>query len=133
MAHHRQGAPIVDCHDSVLPGERCHIVIIEFHALREGPQDHEILHHAAVPELVLDGVHMIWASLLEEPLKVVCRQPHLVLAATYGSPDAHHVGAAYLLAVATIVFGHGCDNLKTLLVPLLATLDALGVLDGDVG
>jgi hypothetical protein len=39
-------------------------VLISFHASREGPRDHEILHHAAVPELVLDEVGVVWARLL---------------------------------------------------------------------
>jgi hypothetical protein len=32
-----------------------------------------------VPELVLDGVRMIWAGLLKESLKVLCWWPRLPL------------------------------------------------------
>jgi hypothetical protein len=83
---------------------------------------------------VHDGVRVVWASLLEDPLQVVCGRPHLALAAADDSHDAHHTGATYFLAVAIIIVGHGCDRLKTLFTPLLAALDALlGVMDGDVG
>jgi hypothetical protein len=77
---------------------------------------------------------VVWASLLEESLKVVCRRSCLTLAATYGGCDTCHSGATRFLVVAAITVGHGCDPLKMLLASLLATLGALfGVLDGDVG
>jgi hypothetical protein len=48
--------------------------------------------------------------------------------------NVHHAEAASFLAVAIIIVGRGCNLLKTLLVPLPATLGALlSVLDGDVG
>jgi hypothetical protein len=80
---------------------------------------------------MLDGVRVVWASLLEEPLEVVCGQPCLVLVAAYGRHDNHHAEAAHLLAVAIIVVGRNCDCLKMLLARLFATLH--GVVDGDVG
>jgi hypothetical protein len=85
------GAPIVDHHDCILHGERRHVtyawVFIEFHSPSEGPRDHEILYHVAFLKLVLDRVRVVRACLLEESLKVVCRQPHLVLATVSGSRD----------------------------------------------
>jgi hypothetical protein len=63
---------LIDFHDRVLPGEGRHVTLvgdlIEFHASGGGPQDHEIFYHAAVFELVLDVVHVVWASLFVEPL-----------------------------------------------------------------
>jgi hypothetical protein len=117
------GVLIVDYHDCVLP-EEGHCVapvrdFLEFHALAEGPRDHEILYHVVVPELV-------WASLLEESLEVVCRRLCLAFAAVCGSRDAPHTEAA-------IIVGRGCSPLRMLLAPLLATLGTLvGILDGDV-
>jgi hypothetical protein len=76
---------------------------------------------------------VVWACLLDEALEVVYGWPRLALAAACGNHDAHHVGATHFLIVATVIIGHGCDRLKMLLAPLLATLDALlGILDGDV-
>jgi hypothetical protein len=83
---------------------------------------------------VLDAVCVVWASLLEESLKVVCRRSRLVLAATYSGPDTRYTRAACFLIVATVTIGHDYDPLETLLSSLLATPGALfGVLDGDVG
>jgi hypothetical protein len=127
------GVLTVDHHDCGLPGEG-HLVafvwdFIEFNAPGEGPQDHEILHPITVPELVLDGLHMVWAGLIKELLDVVCIRPCLVLASTCSSRDAPHAKVAYFLIVATIIVGRGYNPLRTLLAPLLA---ALGVLDVDV-
>jgi hypothetical protein len=56
-----------------------------------------------------------------------------MLAAVNGSHDAYHAGAACLLSAATIIVGHSCDLLKTLVVPLPAALGTQpGVLDGNV-
>jgi hypothetical protein len=52
-----------------------------------GPRDNEILHHVTVPELMLDGVHVVWAGLLKESLNVVSRLQGLALAATCDSHD----------------------------------------------
>jgi hypothetical protein len=75
--------PIVDHHDRVFSRKGRRVTLIEglvnFHALGEGPQGHEILHHAAVPELVLDRVSVVRDGLLQEPLKVVCGWSHLTL------------------------------------------------------
>jgi hypothetical protein len=115
------GAPIIDCHDCVLLGERRRVPsardFVEFHTLGEEPRDHKILYHVTVLELVLDRVCVVWAGHLEESLEVVCRRQCLALAATCSNCDAPHAGAP----------------LRTLLVPLLAALDTLlGVMDGDV-
>jgi hypothetical protein len=82
---------------------------------------------------VLDGVHGVWANHLKDPFEVVCGWLHLDLAASGGSHDAHHIGVARFLTIATVVIGRDCDCLKKLLAPPLAALDApLGILDGDV-
>jgi hypothetical protein len=47
-----------------------------------------------------------------------------------GSRDAPHVGAACLPVVVVLMVDRGRGPLRTLLVPLLATL---GAMDGDVG
>jgi hypothetical protein len=101
--------------------------------LGQGPRGHETLHYAAVSELMLDGVGVVQASLLQELFEVVCGRPRLTLAAASGCRDAHHPGAAYLLANATVAIGCNCGLLVVLLAPPLAALGALhGVLDGDV-
>jgi hypothetical protein len=82
---------------------------------------------------VLEGVGMVWASLLEELLKVVRGRPCMALAVACGSRDMHHTGAACLLVVATVIVGSGCGLLKMQLAPLPTTLGTLpGVLEGDV-
>jgi hypothetical protein len=76
---------------------------------------------------------MVWASLLEEPLNVVCGWPHLALTATCGNHNVHHTRVARFLTIPTIFIGRAYDLLKTLLAPLLATLGALLLfLDSDV-
>jgi hypothetical protein len=95
------GAPIIDNHDYILLRER-HCVafaqdIIEFHTPGERPQDHENFHHVTAIELVLDGVCMVRAGLLEESLEVVRRRPHLALGATCISRNVPHTGVACFL------------------------------------
>jgi hypothetical protein len=125
------GVLIIDCHDCVLPKEE-HCVtpvrdFLEFHALTEGPRDHENLYHVVVPELV-------WAGLLEESLKVVCRRSCLALAATCRSRNAPDTEAAYFLIVASVIVGRSCSPLRMLLAPFLATVgNLIGIVDGDVG
>jgi hypothetical protein len=66
----------------------------------------------------------------EEPHEVVHKRPHLTLVATFGNCDAPNVGATCL----PLLVGHGHGPSKALLVPFLATYDALlSTLDGDVG
>jgi hypothetical protein len=121
--------PIVDHHDYVLLGEGHRIAF----TLSEGPQDHKILHHATVPQLLLDGVCVVWASLLKESLEVVCRWSCLVLATTCGSHDTRHAGATHFLVVAVIAIDRSCDPLMPLLASLLATPGALfSALDANV-
>jgi hypothetical protein len=106
-------------------------VIIELHTPDEGAQGHEAPHHAAVFELVPDGLHMVWASLLEEHIDVVPRWPHLMLVTGRDTRDASHTRATRLPIVAVIVVGHG--HLMMPLAPLFATLDAfLSAVDGDI-
>jgi hypothetical protein len=84
--------------DGVLPGKGM---------ATHRPRDHEILHHVTVLEFVLNRVCMVWASLLEESLEVVCGQPRLVLPTANDNHDAYHTEAARFLAIATVVIGHG--------------------------
>jgi hypothetical protein len=56
-----------------------------------------------------------------------------MLAPAHSSYDAHHSGAVCSLAIATVVIGHDCGPLKSLLAPLPTALGALpGVLGGNV-
>jgi hypothetical protein len=126
MVHPQRGAPNIDCHECVLSWERHHValvgVLVEFHALSDGSRGHELFHHVAVPEFVLDGVGMVWASLLKRLLKVVCGLSCLVFAAACDSHGVHHARAACLLAVATVIVGRGYSLLKALLARLPAAL-----------
>jgi hypothetical protein len=132
--HRWQRVPTIDHLDRVHPREGHHVAftqdLVEFHAPGEGPRDHEILHYVVVPELALDGVRVIGTRLLEQPPEVVCEQLRLALAVACGCHHAHHVAALRFPIVTAVIVGRGCDPLKTLLVPLLATL--FGVLDGNV-
>jgi hypothetical protein len=86
-----EGVPIVDCHDCIFPEEGHRVasapVFLEFSTPGEGPQGHEVLHHIAVLELVLDGLWVVRAVLLEESLKVLYWRPHLTLATVCGWRD----------------------------------------------
>jgi hypothetical protein len=83
VAHPQWWAPILYHHDCILSRDgHCITLVwypIEFHASGEGPRGHEILHHAAVPKIVLDGVSVVWESLLKELLKVFYGRLRLVL------------------------------------------------------
>jgi hypothetical protein len=118
----RSGVPTADCHDHIFPREWHRVtpalVFLRFLVPGEGPQSHEILHHATVIDLVLDGVHMVWAGLLNKSLDVVCQRPHLGLASTCGSSEALHVGATHFFLVIVVVVGHGHNPLR---VPLFAS------------
>jgi hypothetical protein len=138
VAHPRSGALIIDHHDRVFSGEGRHASLVEvligFHASGEGSRYHEILHYVIVPELVLDGVGMVWVHLLQEFLEVVCGWPRLTLAAAYSHHNACHAGAIRSLVVATIIVDCGCSLLKSLLAPVPTALGALpSILGGDFG
>jgi hypothetical protein len=89
-----RGASLENRHDGVLFGEWCCIVsvgsFVRLGAPGEGFRGHEALHHATVLEFVPHGVGVVWASLLKEPLKVVCRCPRQAPAAVRGGRDAPH-------------------------------------------
>jgi hypothetical protein len=91
--------------------------LVDFHASGEGHRGHETLHHASVPELVLDGVGVVRASLFKKLFEVVCGWLRLTLAAACDHHGVLHVGATYLPIDATVVIG--CSLLVTLLAPLL--------------
>jgi hypothetical protein len=130
--------PIVDHHNHIFSREGCRVALLEdlidFYASSERPRGYEILHHAIVPELVLDGAGMARASLLKELLKVIYGWPLQTLATVFGSRGAHRDRVACLFPNAAIICSRGCGLLVVLFVPLLAALGALlGVLDDDVG
>jgi hypothetical protein len=66
-------------YDGVLFGERCCVAPIRsfvgLGALGEGSRRHEAPHHVANLEFVPDGVGVVWASLLKEPIKLVYGRP----------------------------------------------------------
>jgi hypothetical protein len=103
-------------------------VFLGFLILGKGPRGHEIIHHAGILKLVLDGVHMVQAGLCEESLEVVYWWPCLALATMRGSCNTHHVGAVRLLVIIIVI---DCDR-NQLRVPLLPLLVALGVLLGGL-
>jgi hypothetical protein len=75
--------------------------------LRHSRQGHEAPHHATVLEFVPDGVGVVWASLLKEPLEVVRRRPHRASTAARGARDAPQARATCFLAMILITMGHG--------------------------
>jgi hypothetical protein len=92
-----------------------------------------MVHHVAVLKLVPNGVHVVWAGLLEHSLEVVGRRPGLTHVAIHGSRHMPRAGATHLPVVVIVVVGRGRSQLRTLLAPLLAALGALpGSLHGDV-
>jgi hypothetical protein len=128
---------IVDHHNRIFPREGHHVVsaqvFLGFLVPGERPRGHEILHHATVLELLLEGVCVVQAGLLEESLRVVCRQPCLVLATACGGHDALQVRAVRFLVIIVIV-SHDRNPLRAPFSHLLATLGALlGISDGGVG
>jgi hypothetical protein len=131
----QRGAPIIDRHDRIFPRERHRITLAwDFLGLLvpdEGPQGNEILYHATVLELVLDGVRMVRAGLLKKSLEVVCQRPRLVLATARGGNDALHVRVVcFLVVIIIVIVGRGHNPLRAPLSPLLATL---GILDSGIG
>jgi hypothetical protein len=76
VVHPRRGAAIIDHHNCVFSGKGCCVALIrhliDFHALGERPRGHEILQHAVVPELALDGVGMVGANLFKDVTPTFC-------------------------------------------------------------
>jgi hypothetical protein len=82
----------------------------------------------------LDGVCVVWAGFLEEPLEVVRGRPRLMLVTMSSAQDMPHTRAASLPIIAIIMVSRGHGPLKALLAPLFAALDALPAsVDGDIG
>jgi hypothetical protein len=109
------GVPIVDHHD--------HIFRVFLGLPVPGEGGHKILHHATVLELMLDGVCVVRACLLEESLEVLCQWPLLALATARDGHNALHVEVAYFLVVVVFVVGHSCNPLRVsfrLFLPPLA-------------
>jgi hypothetical protein len=130
--------PIVDHHDRVFSKQGCRVVLsgdlVNFHDSGEGPRGHEILHHVAVCELVLDGVGVVRASLLKELLEVICGRLCLTLVIACGGRNVHHVGATRLLVATAVIIDRVCGLLTALLAPLLVALGTLSdILDDNVG
>jgi hypothetical protein len=86
-----------------------------------------------VLELVLDGVCVGWAGLLDKHLEVVCGWPHRMLVSMCRSRDVSHTRVAHIPVVAIIMAGRGRGPMMVLLAPLVATFDALlGLVSGDI-
>jgi hypothetical protein len=131
------GVSSIGHHDCVFPGERCCItparVSIKLRTPGEGHRGHVAPHHSVTLELVPDGVCVVWAGFLEEPLEVVCKRPHLMLVTVNGGQDMPHTGVARLPVTAVVMVGHHRGPLRVLLAPLFAALDALlSVMDSDI-
>jgi hypothetical protein len=77
----------------------------------------------AALELVLDGVHVVWAGLLEKPLEVVHRRPHRMLAVARIDRDESYTGATRLPVRVIVADGHGCGPLEVLFSPLATAFD----------
>jgi hypothetical protein len=94
---------IIDRHDHIIPEDRHHIaparVFLGLLVLGEGLQGHDILHHAAVLEHVIDGVRVVRAFFLKKSLEVVYQRLCLELATARGGSDTLHVGAARFLVI----------------------------------
>jgi hypothetical protein len=128
--------PTVDHHDRVFSGKGYCIALdgglIDFHASGKGSHGHETLHLAAVLELALDGVSMVWACFFQEPLEVVHGQSRVALAAACCLCGTLRAGATRSLIGAIIIIG--CSLLVSLLAHLLASLGSLpDSVDGDIG
>jgi hypothetical protein len=89
-------------HHAVLIGD-----LVDFHSSREGPRGYEIIHHVTVPELVLDGVGVVWVSLFKELLNVVHGRSRLAVAAARNLCGAPYAGAACSLIDAAVVISRG--------------------------
>jgi hypothetical protein len=73
-------------------------------------------------------------GLLEESLKVVCWRLRMVLDTTPGYHNVLLVRVICFLVVTVVVASRDCNQLRALILPLLAALGILlGALDGNVG
>jgi hypothetical protein len=133
-----RGKPTIDCHDRVFSGEGHRVsstrVFLGFHVPGKGSRGHEV-HHVAVLEPVLDGVHVVAVGLLENSLEVVCQWARGALDVTSSGRNVLHVGAVHLLVVVIVIPADGSSGLlRTPLLTLLAAFDIRhGALDGNVG
>jgi hypothetical protein len=113
----------------ILFGEWCCIApvksFIRLGAPGEGSRGHEAPHRAVVLEFVLDGVDVVWISLLKEPLEVVYRHPCRQPAAARGGRDAPHARAAHFPAAVLIAVGHGRSPWRALLALLVTASDVV--------
>jgi hypothetical protein len=83
---------------------------------------------------VSNGVGVVWASLLKEPLKVVFGRPCRAPATARGGRDAPHARAAYFPDAVLVAAGYGCGLLRALLAPLVTASDAvLGTASDIIG
>jgi hypothetical protein len=82
----------VDHHDGVFLREHRRVApvrsFVELCTPGEGPQGHEASHHAAVLELLPNGVCVVWVGILEKPLEVVRRRPCRMVAAAHVGRDS---------------------------------------------
>jgi hypothetical protein len=102
------GASLENHHGGVLFREQCCVArsFIRLGAPGEGSQGHEALHYETVLEFVPDRVGVVWASLLKEPLEVVCSQPRRAPTVTCGGRDVPHARATHFPATVLVVTGH---------------------------
>jgi hypothetical protein len=77
-----------------------------------GPRGHEFFHHAAVSELVLDGVCVVQTFLLKKSLKLVCQQLRLALDTVPDGPDTLLIEVVRFLVVVIIRASRGCNPLR---------------------
>jgi hypothetical protein len=93
-----------------------------FLPLERAIEVHEVFHHGALCELVLDGVHMVWTGRSEKFLKVIVRLPRLALEITLGSHDMLLIRAIRFLVIAA---GSNCDSLGHRFCPFFLPLALL--------
>jgi hypothetical protein len=93
----------------ILFGQQCCVTLVRsfigFGIPGEGSRGHEAPHHAVVLEFMPDEIGVVWASLLKEPLEVVCGQPCRALATVHGGRDAPHARVACFLAALLLESG----------------------------
>jgi hypothetical protein len=89
--------------------------------LEKAPNVMKFFCHAAVLELVLDWVCVVWAGCFEKFPEMVLRPPRLALEVVFGSQDTFLTGVASFL-ITTAVASHYDNAARAPLLPLLGTL-----------
>jgi hypothetical protein len=102
--------------------------LLQAPCLGESPRSHEIFRHAALLELVPNGVCIVQTGRLEEPLKVVYWWLSLAFEAAFRGHDVLLVGVMHFLVIVVIVAGNNYNQSRAPLSPMLAPRSA--TLDG---